>query len=186
MDLHEAIRTRRSVRSYEDRPVAHELLAKVIEEAVWAPSGVNMQPWTFVIVEGREALAACSAAAKAQLAAEALRRPDLGPLRGMLEAPDFNMFYDAPALVVICATTPDEMAMKDCCLAAQTLMLAARGAGLGTCWIGFAEQWLASPDGMRRLGIPVGARPVAPIIIGYPRGEAHAPERRPPEIRYAG
>lgn len=186
MDLHEAIRTRRAVRSYEDRPVPHDVLAEVIGEAVWAPSGINLQPWTFLVVEGRERLAACSAAAKAQLVAEVARRPDLGPVRGMLETPDFNMFYDAPALVVICATTPDEMAMKDCCLAAQTLMLAARGAGLGTCWIGFAEHWLSSADGKRRLGIPEGHRPVAPIIIGYPRAEAHAPERKPPEIRFLG
>ena len=102
----------------------------------------------------------------------------------MLTSPDFNIFYNAPVLVVICATTPDDMALKDCCLAAQTLMLAAYAEGLGSCWIGFSEAWLNTPDGKSKLGIPENFRPVAPIILGFPKGTREVTERRPPDIRF--
>jgi nitroreductase len=184
MDLFEAIRTRRAVRNYQDRPLAREVLGQVLDHAVWAPSGMNLQPWCFVVLEGRAALAEVSAAAKAHLQTLAVAGRDLPALKAMLESPAFNIFYNAPALVVICATTDDEMALKDACLAGQTLMLAARGLGLGTCWIGLAEAWLNSPAGKRRLGVPDGFRPVAPIIIGHPEGEAHPTERRAPDVRY--
>jgi nitroreductase len=87
-------------------------------------------------------------------------------------------------LIVICATEPDPMAQQDCCLAAENLMLAAHGRAAGTCWIGFAEPWLNQPEGKAALKIPVEHAPVAPIIIGYPRGEHPAPPRREPRIAW--
>ena len=48
MELMEAIKTRRSVRKFTDEPVPREKLEKIIEAAMWAPSGQNLQPWYFV------------------------------------------------------------------------------------------------------------------------------------------
>jgi nitroreductase len=76
------------------------------------------------------------------------------------------------------------MAQHDCCLAAATLMLAAHGQGLGTCWIGLAEPWLGTPAGRQALGMPAEQAAVAPIIIGHPRGHPAAPPRRPPDIAW--
>lgn len=74
------------------------------------------------------------------------------------------------------------MAEQDCCLAAENLMLAAFAKGLGSCWIGFAEIWLRSPEGKKALGIPSEQVAVAPIILGYPGGNPVAPGRCAPEI----
>ncbi|HEX5377010.1 MAG TPA: nitroreductase [Phenylobacterium sp.] len=184
MDVLEAIHDRRAVRDYLDEPVGRDLIAAVIDCAVWAPSGMNRQPWRFHVLEGRADLAQCSEHAKALMLEQAKTRPELAAVRGMLEQPQFNIFYNAPALIVVCATTDDEMAAKDCCLAAQNLMLSAHAHGLGTCWIGFSEAWLNSPDGRTRLGMEEGTRAVAPIIIGRPAARPGPPDRRVPDIRY--
>ena len=184
MDVLEAIHGRRAVRDYADKVLSDSVIRSLIAEAVWAPSGVNLQPWRFFVVDDSVALAAFSAEAKALMLGQADVHPELAHMREMLASPQFNIFYNAPVLVVICATTPDEMALKDCCLAAQTLMLAAHAKGLGTCWIGLSEAWLNTPAGKTKLGIPAEYRPVAPIIIGYPKGPIAPTERRAPDIRH--
>lgn len=184
MEVLDAIRGRRAVRDYVDEPVSREVIAAVVGSAIWAPSGMNRQPWRFVVVEGQPTLRRCSAEAKALMLREAEHRPELAAARGMLEQPEFNIFYNASALIVVCATETDEMSIKDCCLAAQTLMLAAFAQGMGTCWIGFAEAWLNTPAAKAELGIPGSMRAVAPIIIGRPATTPSAPERRLPDVQF--
>jgi nitroreductase len=184
MKLSEAIEGRRSVRNYADRPVEEELLGAVIAAATLAPNGMNRQAWAFVVVSDRALLDRCSQLAKAHGLAGLAGSPHLAVLRERLASAEFNIFYDAPALVVICATERDGMAQHDCCLAAATLMLAAHGHGLGTCWIGLAESWLDTPAGRKALGIPPHHLAVAPIIIGHPRSQPPAPPRRRPDIAW--
>ena len=184
MDVLEAIHRRRAVRDYLDEPIDRLLIEAVVGDAVWAPSGMNRQPWRFFVIEGREALARCSAEAKHLMLAEAEHRPEIAAVRGMLEQQEFNIFYNAPALIIICASESDEMAVKDCCLAAQTLMLAACARGIVTCWIGFAEAWLNSAAVKAELGIPETVRPVAPILIGRPKAAGAPPARETPEIGF--
>jgi nitroreductase len=186
MDVWAAIHSRRAVRDYRDEPLTAEVLASLIDAAIWAPSGMNLQPWSFVVVDDAATLAAWSDKAKAVLKESAAGHPELAALQSMLASPAFNIFYNAPALVVVCATTADEMAMKDCCLAAENLMLAATALGMGTCWIGLSEAWLNTDEGRAALQIPPASRPVAPIIVGRPTGAAPATARRPAEVRHLG
>jgi nitroreductase len=65
-------------------------------------------------------------------------------------------------------------------------MLTARAAGLGTCWIGFAQAWLGTPEGQMALGLPANYVPVAPIIVGHPKSAPPPVPRREPEIRWVG
>jgi nitroreductase len=184
MDVVEAIHGRRAVRDYVEQTPPDSVIQSLIGEAVWAPSGVNLQPWSFFVVNDRATLASFSAEAKALMRAQSDAHPEAAHLRAALVSPQFNIFYNAPVLIVICSTTPDDMAEKDCCLAAQTLMLAAHAQGLGSCWIGFSEVWLGTAAGKARLGIPETFRPVAPIIVGYPKGPSPVTERRAPDIRF--
>lgn len=184
MDVLEAIRGRRAVRDYADKTLSESVIRSLIGEAVWAPSGINLQPWCFFVVDDPALLAACSAEAKALMLGQAEAQREMVHMHEMLASPRFNIFYNAPVLVVICSTSPDEMALKDCCLAGQTLMLAAYAQGLGSCWIGFSQAWLDTPAAKAKLGIPAEFRPVAPIILGYPKGSTEATERRAPDIRH--
>lgn len=61
----EAIKTRRSVRSYTGKRIPHEVLETLIEAAIWAPNGGNQQQWRFVVVESPEMMARCIAVADA-------------------------------------------------------------------------------------------------------------------------
>jgi nitroreductase len=65
-------------------------------------------------------------------------------------------------------------------------MLAARAAGLGTCWIGFAQTWLGTPAGKAALKLPAAYAPVAPIIVGHPKSAPPPIPRKEPEIRWIG
>jgi nitroreductase len=76
--------------------------------------------------------------------------------------------------------------VEDCSLAAENLMLAAHAAGLGTCWIGFAQSFLNTPNGKALIGIPGAWAPVAPIIVGRPQGDLKPVPRNIPRIRWIG
>lgn len=183
MELTEAIYERRAVRDYTAEPVNGAALHALIDAAVQAPSGMNRQPWAFVVVEGARAVAGLGGAVKAHLLNGASQTPPLASLRPHLATGEFDIFYGAPMLIAICATAPDQMAVKDCCLAAQNLMLAARDRELGTCWIGFAESWLNTPAGKAALGVPEAFTVVAPIVVGHPASRPNAPPRSAPDVR---
>ena len=104
----------------------------------------------------------------------------------MLNDPKFHIFYHAPVSVVIAAAEPTDWAVEDCALAAENLMLAAYARGLGTCWVGFAQHWLATPDGKAALGVPPTYAPIAPIAIGHPRRQPPPVPRKAPEVHWVG
>ncbi len=177
MELMQAIRERRSVREYTGEPVSDATLRELIEAAIQAPSAINQQPWCFVVVKNPRLLAHISDRAKAHLLKASLGAP-AHPFRDMLNDPKFDLFYGAPSLVVIAVAQPTDWAVEDCALAAENLMLAAHGAGLGTCWIGFAQHWLGTPEGKAALGLPSSCTPIAPIVVGHPRrGAAPVPRK---------
>ncbi len=184
MDATDAIYGRRAIRKYTTATPPKAEIEALIEAAVQAPSGANLQPWTFAVVLGRATLVDHSARAKAHLVRHMVAGTAFAGHRDSLLNPDFNIFYDAPALVVVCAREPDLMSIKDCCLAAENLMLAAHERQLGTCWIGFAEAWLNSLDGKRALGIPISHTVVAPIIVGHPAETPVRAHRNPPEVHW--
>ncbi len=87
---------------------------------------------------------------------------------------------------MISAVATDEWNVEDCSLAAQNLMLAAYAAGLGSCWIGFAQRWLGTPAGKAALALPASHVPVAPIIVGHPKSLPQPVPRKAPDIRWMG
>ena len=56
MEIREALRTRRSIRAYEDRAVPRGVIEEILECARWSPSGRNVQPWSFVVLTDKEKL----------------------------------------------------------------------------------------------------------------------------------
>ena len=74
----------------------------------------------------------------------------------------------------------------DCSLAAENLMLAARAVGLGSCWIGFAQNWLATSQGEVELNLPPIYLPVAFIVVGHPQALPPPVPRKEPEVRWIG
>ena len=182
MELMDAIRSRRAVRDYTDAPVERSVIERLIDAAILAPSAMNLQPWAFAVLLGRERIEAYAKRAKEWLLASLAQTSYEPAIRHMLEDPQFVLFYHAPALVVVLAKSSGTQSAEDCCLAAENLMLAARSEGLGSCWIGFARPWLDLPTTKAELNLPEHYHVVAPIILGYPKTWPESHGRKPAEI----
>lgn len=183
MEFQQVVEQRRAVRHYSAAPVSRAVIEELIGMAIQAPSAMNGQPWTFAVVSGVARIDGYAQRAREHVMSASVVPP---ALRAMLSDTAFSMFYHAPVLVLVTATSADEQAREDCCLAAQTFMLAARNRGLGTCWIGLARAWLNLPQTKAELGIPERCQVVAPLTLGHPV-EWPAPHgRREPEILWIG
>jgi nitroreductase len=194
-DLSRAIYSQRAIRYWEPKAVPRELLERVVEAAAKAPSGSNLQPWVFVVIDEREPLTHIASALRgfaertAPLRAT-LERADLVPdksQRLMLQGARafFSQLERAPALIVPClyrlaspvADPTTLLAGSSIYLAVQNLLLAARGLGLGilmtTAHAGI-EAELRSV-----LALPSDAHPVALIPIGWPAVSFGPTNRKP-------
>ena len=184
MDLINALETRRSVRKYEARPVEREVIEKLVQLATQAPSAMNAQPWVFAVFSDKARLEEISTRAKAIVLEGMHEHPALEKYRGALSKRAFNIFYNAPVLVVIYAKPEGPEPETDSCLAAQNFMLAAHNEGLGTCWIGFSRDFLNTSELKAELGIPDEYTAAAPLVLGYAAIDHPAVPRKEPEIYY--
>ncbi len=181
---------RHSVRTYKAEAVDDWRLSLLLDAAVHAPTANHQEPLRFVIVQNADVLQRLSDRAKQMAKADAaahgniLKRPgSAGDGDGSPFAdPDYNIFYDAGTLVVICGTPTNEYMAADCWLAAENLMLAAAAEGLATCCVGFAVPMLNTPESKAELQIPATLSAFAPIIIGVPRGQVYPTARKDPVI----
>ncbi len=186
MKLEDAIVGRRSVREYTEQALDEQTIRRLVAAAVLAPNAVNQQPWTFTIVRDRTRLDRISREAKAHMLATMPASVHSAHFQMVLGDPNFDIFHGAPALIVISASAPGPWIVEDCALAAENLMLAAFAEGLGTCWIGFSQSYLNTPNGKAILGLPEAWVPVAPIIVGRPKAAPPPVPRKQPEILWVG
>jgi len=162
------------------------MIGRLIDAAVRAPNAVNQQPWTFTIVRDRGLLDRISRDAKSHMLATMPPGLHSDHFRSLLSDADFHIFYHAPVLIVIAAAAQGPWIVEDCALAAENLMLAAYAVGLGTCWIGFAQSYLNTPEGKKALDLPAACVPIAPIIVGHPKAMPAAASRKEPLTRWVG
>ncbi len=184
IDTMGAIRARRSVRSYTPRKLDRATIGILLDAAVQAPTAMHQEPWAFVVVQDEDRLKRISDRAKRFFVEEA-RRTHLdrgGHTLEMFERPDFNIFYDASTLIVICGNPAVPFVSADCWLAAENLLLAAVSMGLGTCVIGSAVSGLNTPETKSELGIPSELSAIAPIIAGVPASAPPVAPRKEPRI----
>mgnify|MGYP003610095991 FL=1 len=184
MELMEAIYNRRSVRFYTEETVDKDTIEKLIKAGIQAPSAMNVQPWAFGVIQDKALMQKISDDTKAYLLASISAKPYLEGYRQLFSNPEFNIFYKAPALIITFAKPEGPNPACDCALAAQNIMLAAHSLGLGSCWIGFAQMSLNTPELKEQLGIPKEYIAVAPIIIGHPAKTSPEIFKREPQILF--
>jgi nitroreductase len=148
MNIYEGIQKRRSIRSYENRPVEKETIEKLLKAGMQAPSAGNQQPWEFIVVEDKETLEKLSSA-----------HIYAGPIK------------NAPLGIIVLANEKylrfQQYWQQDLAAATENILLAAVEMGLGAVWMGIA------PDEDRMafikdfFNLPKGVEGFAMLAVGY-------------------
>jgi len=174
------------VREFKQDQIPDDDIKFLIDCAGYAPSGLNMQPWGFLVIKNKEVMRRLSEIGKRTMIPllEQFKNTSLiaAGYLAFLKTEGSDMFYDAPVLIIILGDNNAPTAAYDCSMAAQTMMLAAHSIGIGSCWIGGVQRALMDQKLLKELGAPEGYIIVAPLIFGYPRNKTPAPERREPEV----
>lgn len=187
----DTIYRRRAVRRYTPEKLDELTIRELLDAAVQAPSAVHKEPWCFIVIQDTAMLRRLSDRAKALALEDVAKHHELLTVPGatpandpleLLAKPDFNIFYNANTLIVLCGRPVSRYTSADCWLAAENLMLAACAMGLGTCCVGFAIPLLNTFDVKEGLGIPSDVTTYAPIIVGVPSGLTPAVPRKPPDV----
>jgi nitroreductase len=184
MSVMDAIYHRRSVRDYTPQEIDQAVIRTLLDAAVHAPTAVHEEPWAFAIIQDKDTLNRLSDNVKELLAhgTDPIHPPSGNHTQDRFTAPEFNAFYNAGTLIVICGKPLGPFVISDCWLAAENLMLAACAKGLGTCVIGLSVTALNTPEWKKELGIPAEMTAFAPIIVGIPSGETPPVPRKQSEI----
>ncbi len=158
METWDAIRARRNVREYTDRPIARQNLERILEAGRRAPSSQNWQPWNFVVVTGRE-----------QLIELARAWPQGG-----------RHIAQSAATIALVAREPEDQLHRDWLMydfgqATANMMLAAADLGIGSGHSAVRDQGQAQEV----LGFPGGYLAVYLIGLGYPADRPLRPIARP-------
>jgi nitroreductase len=142
VELKEAVTKRRSVRKYYDKPISDDILHDIMENAVWAPSGVNLQPWYFVVIrspEERRKLTDLLVLAKEKTSPYIHARFKDHPEIVKDTLTFMESMGNAPVCVLAFLYTKYENDQHSACVqslaaAVQNIMLLAYEKGIGTCW----------------------------------------------------
>jgi nitroreductase len=148
MNLYEGIQKRRSIRSYENRPVEKEKVEKLLRAAMQAPSAANQQPWEFIVVEDKETLQKLS---NAHVYAGPIKNAPLGIIVLLNEKRlKFKSYWQ-----------------QDLAAATENILLAAVELGLGAVWMGIAPEEDRMAFMRELFSLPQGIEAFALLAIGY-------------------
>jgi len=186
-DIHTFLRTRRSIRQFEQRPIPYKILQRILETAIYAPSARNRQPWQLVVITTPVAKVPLAEAMVADF------RPDLE--RDGLPASEIETrlertrrrILEAPAVVLLCLNddhvdaqrnkkrqqAEQAMACQSVSLCGLQLMLAAHAEGIGSVWT--CGPLFAAEAIRITLELPTTWTPLAMILLGYP---AETPDKK--------
>lgn len=149
----DVVKSRRSVRAYMPEPVARQTIEEIVDCARLAPTAMNDQPWDFVVVTEKAALAS------------------IPPMLGHAD------FIANAAFAVLVLTRDTTYGLEDCCAATENLLLAAAAHGIGSCWVAGSKQEYATKVAAA-FGAPSDRQLVAIVSLGYP-AENPLVEKRP-------
>jgi len=152
----DTIKKRRSIRQYTDQAVTDNQIRQLLEAAMAAPSGSNIQPWEFVVVKDPDV--------KRQLAQTHTWS---------------SMAADAAVVFVVCGNErASHHWVEDASVATENLLLAVTALGLGAVWVGIHPDADREAHVRRILDIPEGIRVLCLVPVGHPA------ESKPPRTQY--
>ncbi|MDR0953512.1 MAG: nitroreductase family protein [Elusimicrobiota bacterium] len=158
MQLLDAINKRRSIRQFTGQPITDEQLQTILNAAMMAPTGRNIQEWEFLVIKDKETL-----------------------LKIIEVHPYTQMLTEAACAIIVCGNMQKDDAesfwIGDCGAASQNILLTATDLGLGSCWCG-VQNSKERTDGIRKLfNLPSHIMPFNVIAIGRPAETRETPQR---------
>lgn len=187
------IKSRRSRRSFIDKPVSEGVIEELLEAARYAPSALNKQPWKFIVISNKDTILNLSAVIRNTTRKISFLLPILRAFRPELRDPRVvaaikktisgggdTVFYGAPLLILIASDNrAGRYAARDCALAAENMMLYANSLSIGSCFIGRADLLAMSKEGRALVGLPPDHRIHAAMVFGYAStaSDGPAPQR---------
>lgn len=153
MDAIEALKGRRSVRVYDEKPVPKEIIEEIIDTARLAPTANNVQPWEFIVIT------------------------DADTRRKIAGLTDWGKFIAQSGACVAVYTKAVKHHLEDGSAAIENILVAAYAFGLGTCWVAGYGKDYGEPI-REMLGVPEGYNLVGLISLGYPAEQPAAKEKR--------
>ena len=189
-DLHNFLRTRRSIRRFRSEPVPDSILQNILSTATFAPSAHNRQPWRFVVITERAVKEKLADAMAIDFQRD-LARDGLSPekIQAQIQRSK-SRIISAPTAILLCLdmsdmdTYPDAkrqhaehmMAVQSVAAAGMQLLLAAHAEGLGgvwACWPLFAQETIRKTLNLCETWEPQGM-----FFVGYTEENPDARERR--------
>ncbi len=155
MEILNLLKSRRSIRVYQDKPIPQDLLLQILEAGRWAPTGANLQPWHFIVVTDQET------------------RRQIGEVARFLFIKSSHVGRAPVVIVLGFDSRKGKYGRYDVTLAGANMMTMAAHLGLGTCWIGAFDESKVREI----LEIPENIGVIGLITLGYAGEEAEVPPR---------
>jgi nitroreductase len=172
-----AIKSRRSVRAYEQKPIPKDMIITIIDAGNQAPftSITRSQPWRFVVVQNQKVKQKLFQTAfpfwKNSTEGMKDKYPELYKMATCLydamEEPKDVIYYNAPVIIFVIG--PATGGAISCALACENMIIAAQSLGLGSCYVGFGSMVKGNPEIVKALELTENEKIYGPILLGYPK-----------------
>lgn len=157
----ETIMNRRSTRKFKDVQVENEILKKILDAGIQAPTAMYSEPWHFTVIQNKELIKHMSDVSKIFM-----KDSENDHVREMSDKLD-NIFYNAPTVVVVSGKSDISSAIIDCSAAIENMILAAESLDIGSVWIGLVRYFFDQEEEVKKLHIPEGYIPNFAVAFGY-------------------
>ncbi|MDE7369831.1 MAG: nitroreductase family protein [Muribaculaceae bacterium] len=158
------IMTRTSIRKFTNQPIGADTLTSLVKAGMAAPTAVNKQPWSFIVVTEREVL------------------------DSLMNVHPYSNLATASAAIVVCGEMEKALDgfgrdywIQDCSAATENILLAAHAYGLGAVWCGVYPNPNVIPGVKRVLSIPGAVTPLSLITLGHPADNPAPKDKWNPE-----
>ncbi|MGA2774977.1 MAG: nitroreductase family protein [Candidatus Omnitrophota bacterium] len=143
MDALEAIKIRRSVRQFQNKPIPRDILETLVDAGRYAATARNVQPWEFLVITERETLKKIASLA------------------------ENGRFIADTASCIAVYSNDTKYYLEDGCAATENILICAASLGIGSCWVA-GDKKPYCPEVSYLLGVPIGYKLISLIALGYP------------------
>jgi Nitroreductase len=199
----ETIKSRRSIRKYQNEQIKQEELNIILEAGIYAPTGHNDQPWHFTVIQDKELIEYMNIETKKNMV-----NAPIDWLKNMGKNEKLHIYHSAPTVIVFSGRKNALAPLMDCSAAAQNMLLSAKSLNIGSCWVGLAKFFFQNPENAEKLdlasffqttikdmyipenasklNIPQGYEPYFAVTLGYSEStkDIPAPKRERDVVDY--